>query len=191
MIWKNEYADCQSDFRECENLVNEYMKQLYKRGYEPKFYYEELICGPTYGIKVNINGYDLTMYFDYLETDKECGPDLDYFIEYPLNGLTEDIVDKLNSKYERELNNCAFGNLYLYDENEIIEIKESRKKEAEEAGETYERIDLEPCITLSCGYPKCGRDVTLNLEEIINAITEKDGVVEKIKKEIEFGGLDK
>ena len=65
--------------------------------------------------------------------------------------------------------------------------KYATKKEAEEDGEPYEEIDLEPCITLSCGYPKCGRDVTLNLEEIINAITEKDGVVEKIKKEIESG----
>ena len=38
MIWKSEYADCKSDFRECEKLVNEYMNLLYKRGYEPVFF---------------------------------------------------------------------------------------------------------------------------------------------------------
>lgn len=191
MIWKSEYADCKSDFRECEKLVNEYMNLLYKRGYEPVFFYDEHICGPTYGIKVNINGYDLTMDLDYLETDGECGPDLDYCIEFPLNGLTEDFVDSLNSKYEKELSDCAFENLYLYDENEIAEIMGSRKKDAEDAGEPYEAIDMEPCITLSCGYMKSGRDVMFNLERIINALTEKDGVVEKIKQEIESGGVGK
>lgn len=191
MIWKSEYADCNPDFRECEDLVNEYMKQLHKHGYEPEFYYDEHICGPTYGIKVNINGYDLTMDLDYLETDGECGPDLDYFIEFPLNGLTEDFVDSLNSKYRKELSDCAFENLYLYDENEIAEIIENRKKYAEEDGEPYEDIDIEPCITLSCGYPKCGREVAFNLEKIIKALTENDGVVEKIKEEIECGGVDK
>ena len=191
MIWKSEYADCKSDFRECEKLVNEYMNLLYKRGYEPVFFYDEHICGPTYGIKLNINGYALTMDLDYLETDEECGPDLDYRIEFPLNALTEDFVDSLNSKYEKELSDCAFENLYLYDENEIAEIIESRTKEAEEDGEPYEIIDVEPCITLSCGYMKGGRDVMFNLERIINALTENDGVVEKIKKEIESGGVGK
>ena len=191
MIRKSEYADCESDFRECEKLVNEYMNLLYKRGYEPVFFYDEHICGPTYGIKVKINGYNLTMDLDYLETDEECGPDPDSCIEFPLNGLTENFVNSLNSKYEKELSNCAFENLYMYDESEIAEMIESRKKEAEEDGEIYEDIDMKPCITLSCGYPKCGRDVTLNLDEIINALTEKDGVVEKIKKEIESGGVDK
>lgn len=192
MIWKNEYSDCKLDFRECEKLVNEYMNLLYKRGYEPVFFYDEHICGPTYGIKVNINGYDLTMYFDYLETDEECGPDLDYYIKFPLNGLTEDFMESLNVKYEKELDDCAFENLYMYDENEIAEIIENHKNYAEEDGETYEAIDdIEPCITLSCGYMKQGRKTTLNLEKIINALTEKDGVVEKIKKEIESGGVDK
>ena len=100
-------------------------------------------------------------------------------------------MDSLNSKYEKELSGCAFENLYLYDENEIAEITENRKKEAEEEGEPYEAIDMEPCITFSCGDMKGGRDVMFNLERIINALTEKDGVVERIKKEIESGGVGK
>lgn len=183
MIWKSEYADCKSDFRECEKLANEYIRQLYKLGYEPTFYYDESTCGPTYGIKVNINGYALTMYFDYLETDEECGPDLDYYIKFPSDGLTEDFVDAIALKYAEELKDCAFENLYLYDENEVAEIKASLEKDADENGEPYEETDIEPCVTLSCGYMKCGRDVTYNLEKIVHALTEKDGVVEKIKGE--------
>ncbi len=191
MVWKKEYADCAADFKECEKLTNEYLNLLYKRGFEPTFYYDEFACGPTYGIKVNINGYDLTMYFDYLETDGECGADFEYYVEFPSSGCAEDFIDRLRKKYEDDLNDSPFGELYLYDEKEIAEIKASRKKDAEEDDEPYEEIDIEPCITLSCGYPKRARDVKQNVEEIIGAITEKGGVVEKIKKEIEKEISDK
>lgn len=188
MIREKEYADCAADFRECEKLTNAYINLLYKRGYEPAFYYDEFMCGPTYGVKVNINGYDLTMYFDYLETDGECGPDLEYYVEFPSVGLTEDFIDRLRKKYEDELNDGPFGELYLYDENEIAGIKASRKKDAEEDGEPYEEIEIEPCVTLSCGYPKRGRDVKQNIDAIIDALTKKGGALEKIGNEIKNGG---
>ena len=40
-------------------------------------------------------------------------------------------------------------------------------------------------------YPGCGRSVSRNIDGIVKALTEKDGVVEKIKREIENGGLSK
>ena len=191
MIWKKEYEDCKENFRECEKLTNEYLKSFYKLGYEPTFYYTESFCGPAYGIKVNINGYEVLLDLDYLETDSECGPDLCYSIEFPLNGLTREDVRAIAEKYKNELENCAFGILDYYGEKEIGLIKESRRRQAEEEGEKYVEQDFQPSISLSNMYPRCGRSVSRNIDGIVKALTEKDGVVEKIKKEIENGGLSK
>lgn len=191
MIWKKEYEDCKENFRECEKLTNEYLKGFYKLGYESTFYYTESFCGPAYGIKVNINGYEVLLDLDYLETDSECGPDLCYSIEFPLNGLTREYVRAIAEKYKNELENCAFGILDYYGEKEIGLIKESRRRQAEEEGEKYVEQDFQPSISLSNMYPRCGRSVSRNIDGIVKALTEKDGVVEKIKKEIENGGLSK
>ena len=191
MIWKKEYEDCKEDFRECEKLTNEYLKGFYKLGYEPTFYYTESFCGPAYGIKVNINGYEVLLDLDYLETDSECGPDLCYSIEFPLNGLTEEDVRAIEEKYKHELENCTFDVLDCYGEKEIGLIKEGQRLQAEEEGEKYVEPDFQPGISLSNMYPRCGRSVSRNIDGIVKALTEKDGVVEKIKNEIENGGLSK
>lgn len=147
---------------------------------------DEFDGGLTHSIKIHTNGYDLTIYFIYHDLKKKSDIDIDYYVEFPSNGLTRDFVDRLNSKYKEELKYSIFGNLRLYDEEEIAEIKANREKY--EQRNKSEITDIKPCIALSSRRPKPARDVKQNLAEIIGALTEKGGVVEKIRNEIENAG---
>ena len=194
MIWDNKYIEDGTDRLDARIRYNikslkiliKYMTRWDKRGFDFTTCYDEFDGGRTNSLKININGYDLTMYFIYHDLKKKSETDIDYYIEFPLNGLTRDFVDRLNLKYKEELKYSIFGNLRLYDEEEIVEIKANRDKY--EQYDESQITDIKPCIALSSRQPKRARDVKQNVDEIIGAITEKGGVVEKIRNEIESEG---
>ncbi len=193
-IWDKKYIEDKVDridarcryIIKSHKVVIKYMMRLDKRGFDFTTGCDEFDGGLTYSYKIHTNGYDLTIYFIYHDLKKKSDIDIDYYVEFPSNGLTRDFVDRLNSKYKEELKYSIFGNLRLYDEEEIAEIKANRDKY--EQHDESQLTDIKPCIALSSRQPKPARDVKQNLAEIIGALTEKGGVVEKIRNEIESAG---
>ena len=182
MIWKNIYKDCIGSFNECEYYANIYLKWLYNHGYEPELYYDESTCGPVYVIKVNISGYDLILDFDYLETSGEYSPDIFYCVYINTKGIKETAVSKLQAKYNDEFDE-TFTCVDCYDEEEIIKSVSKIRKQ------TYFRFGDEECfrpkVIICGGYPYSAENVGRNMFGLVREINKKDGIVRKIREEIE------
>ena len=199
MIWDNNYVtdeenrlDIERDYRaKSLKIAIKYVKWCCNRKHRKEVSYteyhmDEFAGGETVSMNVNIKGYDLTMCFLYRKTDKKFELFLNYYVEFPLNGLTKDFVDKLNLKYKNELKNSVFGELRLYDEEAVAEKKEERKKYDPSGSEDQYQTNIRPCLVLPCWYYKSAGDVKQNMEDMVESITKNGSVIEKIKNEIEL-----